>query len=256
MTTKKIDPKVDPKIDPKVDPKVDPEPDPKVDPKIDPQPDPKVDPIEPDDAKVRSELGRKVKALGEGYEDLNAKLDMLLAQTKPVEVPVDDGFDEDWVPTTKQELDDYFDKKITARDIARTSAEKSYSDAYLGTVGAFRDHENYDEICAELSKNFNVRHTNDGRMDAKMNFLEAANAHYRKKIHGKANPLDKNKGEKLPLGSGGDDEIVDKDETVMPQLDKDAMAYIEATGKTAEQVIEILKKPLPLGIGSIGDYKE
>ena len=255
MTTKEVDPKVDPKTDPKVDPKIDPKVDPEVDPKIDPKDDPKLEPkvdpkLEPDDAKERSELGRKVKAQGEQITDMNAKIDQLITLATPVNEP-EDNLDPDWVPTTRQEMDDYIEKKLFTRDTTMKQAEKKYNDAYLQTIGAFKDHEDYDDICAELGANFNVRHSDDGKLDGKMNFIEAENAHYRKKIHGKTNPLDKNKGDNKNLGTGGDDEIVDKDDVVMPKLDKDAMAYIEATGKTAEEVIAIMKKPLPLGIGSI-----
>lgn len=256
MTTKQIDSKKDDKVDKKddkIDDKIDKKDDKiddKVDDKVDDKKDDKV--AEPTDVKERSELGRKVKALSEGYEDVNAKLDAIIAfQSKPPVDEPEDNLDPDWVPTTKQEMDDYFDRKMAARDTARSTAEKGYNDAYMNTIGAYKEHEDYEEICAKLDKSFNVRHTSDGKADAKVNFLEAANAHYREKIHGKTNPLEKNKGEELPLGSGGDEEIVDKDDAVMPTLDKDAMAYIEATGKTAEEVVAIMKKPLPLGIGSI-----
>jgi len=249
MVTKKIEPKSEPKPEPSVDPKVDQEPDVEPEPKPEPTLEPKP---EPDDNKERSELGRKVKALSESYEEVNAKLDAILElQSKPPVAEPDEDVDSDWVPTTKRELDEYFEKKIAAREAARMTTEKQYNDAYMNTIAAYKDHDDYEEICAKLDKDFNIRHSNDGKMDAEMNFLKAANAHYREKIHGKTNPLEKNKGEKLPLGAGGSDETLDKDEAVMPKLDKDAMAYIEATGKTAEEVIEIMKKPLPPTIGGI-----
>lgn len=229
------------KKDDKVDDKVDDKKDDKVDKKDD-----KVIP-EPDDAKDRSELGRKVKAQGEEIAGINSKIDQLIALATPEEIPEED--DEDWImPTTKQEFEEAMDKRLAARETAITGATKKYNDAYMATIGAFKDHEKYAEICDELEKNFNVRHSDNPKIDARLNFLEAANALQ----GGKVNLLDKNKGDTKNLGTGGDDEIVDKDEAVMPKLDKDAMAYIEATGKTAEEVIKIMAKPLPLGIGSIG----
>ena len=201
------------------------------------------------DHKERSELGRKVKAQAEEIASLKAGIEVLLERTTPKEEPIDPFFSSWEPPQTPEEFQAELEKYIRKREEALTKAEKAYSDNYMGAIYSFKGDENYAEICDEVQKNFSIRHSDSGKVDARMNYQAAENAVLKRKLSGNS-PL-KGKKDNLPLGTGGGDTQIEE-EAVMPKLDKDAMAYIEATGKTAEEVIKIMKKPLPLGIGGLG----
>jgi len=200
------------------------------------------------DHKERSELGRKVKALQDEIPTLHAKIDQLLQQTAPKGDP--DPYAGDWeVPQTKEELDTYLESRLSARESARTKAEREYGDAYLATINTFRDDENFADICDEIQKNHNIRHSNNGKMDARLNFMEAAASVLKKKTGGNI-PL-KGKDNDLPLGGGGGDAVIKDKEVQLPEFDEITKAYIKERGWTDAQVAERLKKPLPPGIGGL-----
>jgi len=202
--------------------------------------------------KERSELGRKVKGIESRLDTelfaVNDKLDQLLA--KDVEDPEED---EDEIPRSRKELDDYMDKKFQARERASKDTDTKYNTDYQTAIGQFSEEEDYGEICKELEANFNIRKSDNGDVDGQLNYLKASKSFYKKKASGKddkTNPL-KGKDNDLPLGTppGGDEEI-DKEEA-MPKLDAYAQDYMKKTGMSEESVKKAMKGELPLGMQGI-----
>lgn len=203
---------------------------------------------EPDDNKIRSELGRKVKSLEESFTSLNSKLDFLIDRqpdhSQQDNSPEDDN--EEFFPNTKKEFNEAVDKRVTEIQSQEKKAIENYNDTYIKAIEDFRDNtgEDYEAICDELSKNFNFRHSNNAKMDARLNFLEASNAYYRKKSTTKENPLH-GKDNDLPLGTGGGDRHIDNHEDNVPKLDDYAADYMRKTGMSEDSVKNAMKRELP-----------
>jgi len=200
--------------------------------------------------KERSDLGRKVKELNEKIDSeigsISDKIDQLLEKK---ETPEMDEFDGERI-LNKKELDDYWDKKMRARESAQKKADADYNTAYFRTIGQYKakeDEADYEAILKEFQANHNVRRSNDPQADARYNYLEASNAYYKKKSGTPENPL-KGKGNDLPLGAGSEGEPVVEKETPMPKLDSFAEDYVKATGMSEEAVKKALASDLPLSI--------
>ena len=202
--------------------------------------------------KARSDLGRKVKAMEDRLDtemgSLHNKIDQLLNKDTEVETE----YDEDWIPTTRKEMDDYLEMKLQKRDTIQKSNDQKYHRSYQGSVNNYSNENDYNEICKELEANFNVRRSDNGEVDGQLNYLKASKAYYRKKLSkpDKENPL-KGKGNDLPLGAGVEGEKIIEKEEPMPKLDDAAQEYIKKTGMSKESVIKAMKKELPLGMQGI-----
>jgi len=195
--------------------------------------------------KESSELGRipflqsKVEGLENKFTSVEEKIDMLLnAGPGKIEDDTDiTGLDEDFIPTTRKELLELMDK----RDKEKEKREKGYDRNYMAGFAKFKEEEDHDNIMNELKQNFNFKHTDDGSLDAEMNYLKASRAFYRKKLSGKS-PESPLKGEKPkgPLGAGSDGERTIEKETAPPKLDKDAQDFVSSVGMSDESVKKAL----------------
>jgi len=204
-----------------------------------------------DEHRERSDLGRKVKELNEKVDSelmsISGKIDQLLETRK---APETDEFEDERI-LNKKELDEYFNKKLQAEQSARQKADADYNTGYFKTIGQFKNTEeeaDYDAICKELEDNHNIRRSNNAQADARMNWLEASNAYYKRKSGTKDNPL-KGKGNDLPLGAGSEGALVIEKETPLPKLDSFAEEYIKATGMSEESVKKAMAADLPLSLG-------
>ena len=202
--------------------------------------------------KEKSELGRKVKAMEDRLDtemySLHDKIDQLLTKDTKIEPE----YDEDWVPQTRKEMDEYLEKKLQKRDETQKSNDQKYNKTYMNSIGKYNNEDDYGEICKELEANFNVRSSDNGELDAQLNYLKASKAYYRKKISNpaKETPL-KGKANDLPLGVGSDGEKIIEKEEAMPVLDDAAAEYVRKTGMSEEAVKKAMKRELPLGIQGI-----
>lgn len=205
---------------------------------------------EPEDNAVRSELGRKVKTLEGTVMGLVSKLDILIEQTAKKEEPEEDDDDDDSIPQTRQELQEYINKTLNKRDKETSSKEEAYNTDYIATINGYKENEDFGEICQLLEQKYNVRRSNDGKLDAKLNFLEAATQFYKTKSGAKGNPL-KGKDNDLPLGKGsaGDNDVEQEEE--MPTLDAAAREYVQRVGLSEDTVKRAMKRELPPGIAGV-----
>ena len=177
---------------------------------------------------------------------LDEKLDTILqTMAEPRIEPareVDLTEDPDFMPTTMAELD----KWANQRDTVRLKADRDYSNDYTvqidGLAKGEESKEVHDAIVKEMMDNFNVRHSNDGVMDADLNYSKASRSYYKKQLEvkGKTNPLTGPDKNKPPLGGGLDGEEMKEKETAMPKLDADAQAFIKETGMNDESVKKAL----------------
>ena len=194
--------------------------------------------LKEEEHKERSALGRKVKGIEERFDSLDGKIDELMAGMKPSE-PDDD---EDFVPSTKKELDDY----LTKWKAGETQKDRKYQDDYMLGIGKYREEEDFKEIKEELNKNFNFRNSDNGVLDAEVNYLKASRAYLKKKLSG-VKPESPLKGDppKGPLGVGSDGEPIEEGEPSVPKLDEHAQAFVDKVGMSKESVKDALTGETP-----------
>lgn len=211
--------------------------------------------LKEEEHKERSALGRKVKDLTDKFDGLDTKLDQLLAGATKEEPE----YDEDFVPTTKKELDEYL-KNWRQKEI---EGEQKYQENYMVSLSKYKEEDDHDEIIKELNENFNFKHSDNGALDAEINYLKASRAYYKKKISGTkpAMPL-KGESPKAPLGPGSEGEPETETEPVMPELDEDARDFLSRIkrqdyldgkkegerGLTDEAIKDAFKEDLPPGL--------
>ena len=213
-----------------------------------------------DKQKLDSALGRitgmqsKIDGQDAKFSSLDEKLDTILQTVaEPRREPareVDLTEDPDYMPTTMAELD----KWANQRDTVRLKADRDYSNDYTiqidGLAKGEESKEVHDAIVKEMMDNFNVRHSNDGIMDADLNYSKASRSYYKKQLEvkGKTNPLTGPDKGKPPLGGGLDGEEMKEKETPMPKLDADAQAFIRDTGMKEESVKKALTGEAPISL--------
>ena len=218
---------------------------------------------EKDKQKLDSALGRisgiqsKVDSQDDKFSSLDEKLDTIIQtmaspKTEQVKEP-DFTQDPDYMPTTQTELDGWYDKRRTAE----VKADRDYSNAYttqIANLAKGDDKEVHDAIVKEMMDNFNVRRSNDGFMDADLNYSKASRSYFKKQldVKGKANPLTGPDKDNPPLGGGLDGEEMKKKETAMPKLDADAQAFIKDTGMKEESVKKALTGDAPISLMARG----
>lgn len=163
--------------------------------------------------------------------------------------PKDDVTPEE-MPTTKKELDEYFDR----RTALQKQKDQNYSDTYIKTVEKLSKGEENPEIhkaiVDEMMANFNFRYSDDATLDAESNYNKAARAYYKKQVslQDKTSPLTGPGDGTPPLGGGlGGEEMVGK-EVPMPKLDDAASDYVRRTGMSEEKVKAALTGEMPTGL--------
>lgn len=160
------------------------------------------------DNAARSRLGRRVAGLEDKINQVLQNIQtMSSAQaTKVPEPEVPEEIDLD-MPATIREFEAYQAKKAeqAAQDVRyyQTNYVKSVYD--MGKEVVSRDI--YNETLKEMDNNteYNIRHTGDPKVDAKLNFMAAYSAILTKQLKSgptKKNPLDKNEGKRSAGDTG------------------------------------------------------
>ena len=205
-------------------------------------------PSEPEDNRVRSQLGRRVSELDMKLSRIEEMLSQVMYRNESKEEePVNDTFNEldDDMPLTKKDVI----QLLQAERQREERANEKYSRDYLNTVNSFAsdpdiDPEIYSAVVAEMSKpgsKFNVRYSDNGVVDAQMNFLKAQTYVLKTKFSGgKRNPLKGNSGRTgLDISSGTNTSSV-KTPKITRKLPADAKDFAKYFGYTDEDLARVL----------------
>lgn len=216
-----------------------------------------------DKQKLDSALGRitgmqsKIDGQDAKFSSLDEKLETIVSTLQTMATPRTEAISEtdytqdaDFMPSTKEELRQTY-QGWRAEEI---KADRDYSDAYMKQIAGLakgEEKETHDAVVKEMMDNFNVRHSNDGLMDADLNYSKASRSYFKKQLglKDKTNPLTGPDGDKPPLGGGlGGEEMIEQGQTVMPKLDQAATDFIKHTGMSEEKVKAALKGETPLSL--------
>jgi hypothetical protein len=201
--------------------------------------------VEPEDNAVRSQLGRKVKAMEEQLGNIGPAIDRLNLfldsqgtgepEVEPEVEPEDDG---EALIFTKKEVREEF-SRLKAEEQKRTdNYAGSYEAELLAQSSKFGDDQaTFDQIWAEIEANYTPQVSDTPKQDAEMAYLRAKNAVLIKQV---AQPLDKEsplKGKEPvgPLGAGLNGKV-QANEVKRPKLDKAAEKYLEDSDLTKEEI--------------------
>lgn len=205
---------------------------------------------EPGENQEKSQLGRKVKAIGDGMQGMQEMLQLLIHQNQQANAPKPEPEEE--------EEDDIVMKKDIPKHIAKheqkqQTALKNYNNDFANRVldlGRDLSDDEFDGITKIIDTDFQ-RYTNKSGYDALINF-NAAKAKYYQKKTAKVNPLDKNKG-KVVENLGGKTSTKTTPRTNLKKpTDKVAQQLIKDMGLSDEFVDAALSKPLPTNLGGTG----
>jgi len=210
-------------------------------------------PDEPDDPAERSKLGRKVKEMAEKQDEFFESMKALL-QTRLEEKetePKDDELDFfDGIPQSKEELDKWYESKKAQERKAKETYEKAYLAQLEMEKGNTKDKEIHQEIMTELMENYNIKHSENGSQDAKINYLSAKASYLEKAVTAKKNPHDKNKGKKVEnLGESSSTSVDDTKSSKTIKLDSYAQDFVNRTNMSEEKVQEALSGDMPTYLG-------
>ena len=197
-------------------------------------------PEEPEDNKERSQLGRRVKAMEESQERFFNEMRNLIQERKPSQPP-EDEFEDDWIPTTKDELEKWAD----ARDRKKEEKRQLYEDSYRAQLNTFSKEENFEQIVNEMMTNHNIKYSDDGVSDARVNYLNAKVAYLESKAKEKKSPLKKNEGKRAEnLGGAIESENMGKEGPGPIKLDPEAAKVAKDLGLTDEQIQKALSEDM------------
>lgn len=217
-----------------------------------------------DDNAERSRLGRRIANMEREHQKQLTELttlvqqqSMLLAQLlqggKPNEQPGDEDDDNELLPTTRKEFNRYLDrameKRITERQIAQQQSDRKYQTAYLDTLKSIEDREpnaklasKVIEVMVKENSPFNLRHTGDPRVDARLNFAEAKAEIIARVVataKAKGNPL-KGNPPKAPLGTGSSGSGSPPQNKPLPKLNPYAQSAAKFFNLTPDEVVKVL----------------
>lgn len=194
---------------------------------------------EPQDNRERSNLGRKVKLLEEKLSVLDEIKAMIAKRPAARQEPEDDDSP---IPMTAKELREFVRREATDLETSRAERQKEYERGYLkheASLGMELSEEEYAEVINERLQNFNVRHTDNPKTDAELNFHKAYASVLKKKMSkGKENPL-KGKKPDGPLGGPSGSENTTR-AAATPKLDKEAAEFAQKMGLSAEKIAKAL----------------
>jgi len=200
-------------------------------------------PDEPTDHVVRSKLGRRVSAIETKIDSFMDEMRFMMQKKNP------DEFDEDEIdpdePLTLRQLEKWEEKK--AESANKYNADY---DSQIHQLEMEEEDETFQaEVMKEFLQNHNFKRSNNGKNDAKLNYLNAQIAVLKKSKETKENPLGKNKGKEVkglgtPSGSKSD---TTKGTVIKLDPDtKEFLDYIRSTpggeSWTDEKVSEIMGK--------------
>jgi hypothetical protein len=203
------------------------------------------------DQKESSKLGRKYKKMESELEQMKEELRTLKGGTSTVyQPPQDDEAELEQIremyqtdPIAARRAHDAYDRKQAAREA------KVYESAYLSQLNALAKKQDteelHDEIVAEMMQNFNVRHSNNPDMDARVNYAEAKSVVIAKSTATtKKRPATAGGTEKAPVQPAANSSKGATKSVVFPQLDEyaqDYVNYLRKQGVTDEEILKSLK---------------
>jgi|GEM_PF-2733110 hypothetical protein len=206
-----------------------------------------------------SRLGRKVARMENLFEtiaqNMVTKDDILKLKESPA-LPEEEDISD---ITNREELDKYFDKrfetKLEARERRireeREKAKTRYEDDYLGTmkhVLSGLDQTIARDVYKEMVYNdeFNIKHSNDAKVDVARNFSKAYEFVLSKKKV--SSPFDSNREPSVPSGVTPSTVITNTQAKQVPKLEDDAYEFAKSTGMSDEDIIEALDGETPLNL--------
>jgi hypothetical protein len=205
-------------------------------------------PDEPEDNAERSQLGRRVKAMEDNQAEFFNRMENLLqgkVSQPQKETVEDEEFDEDYIPTTKGELDKWAD----ARDRNKEKKRQLYEDTYRAQLNTFAKNEDYSEIVDEMMANHNFKRSDDGGADALINYQAAEVALLRSKAKERKSPLNKNKDKQGEhLGGAIESENMDRDVVKPVKLDPEAAEFARSENMSDEEIQKALSVEPPASL--------
>ena len=184
----------------------------------------------PAEQKERSQLGRTLAALHRRLDDFDTRdaersdqIDRLVESLQTKAEPDDIDMDE---PLTVAEFERRLDQRETQQKDADQKLTKKYHNEYAtswATMAKDLPDEDYNAIIAE-AENMKYDPSENGSVDATVNFKECQVRHFKKQLKARRNPLEDNK----PTNGTGTittQKVPDR-ETALPKLDGPAQSYL------------------------------
>ena len=197
--------------------------------------------ITPEENAERSKLGRKLASVENALSEVMNRLEYLTKEKEPKEEEGLGGVFE--MPTTPEELEAFIEK----REAKKQQSVTKYETNYLTTLDKVRvdDESEHSAIMAEMLTNFNIKHSDNASMDARLNYADAERAMLRKKMATPVAPKVNLKGEK-PNGTGVDHGTKVETKKVKDiELDPYAAEFVAKTGMSKESVNKSLTGNAP-----------
>ena len=202
---------------------------------------------------TKSDFGRKQKAMETQISTLTNSVSDLVNAIKSGRVneqQADDDFDtDDPIPLTMGGLAEAIDSLMNKKKSNVDREVTQYEGGYLKTIeklGSDYNDKVHKHIVDRMFKEFNIRHSDNPALDAKLNFRDAETAILREVRERKANPLSKNKGVANKNLGGATNTDQDIRTSAPVKFDKYAADFIKATGMKEEDAQKALEGDMPL----------
>ena len=184
----------------------------------------------PTDQKERSQLGRTLAALHRRLDEFDQRdadrgeqIDKLLEAIKAKNEP--EFEDDDDVPLTRSQLKAIMKEEREAEIEQTQKLSKKYHQDYglkWAELAKNLSDEEYNFLMAEAEE-MKYDPSDNGAVDAAVNFKEAQVRYYKKQLGTRTNPLDKNKPKNI--GTVKTQKVPDR-EIALPKLDEAAQSYL------------------------------
>ena len=202
---------------------------------------------------TKSDFGRKQKAMETQISTLTNSVSELVNAIKSGRVneqPDSDDFDtDDPIPLTMGGLSEAINALMKKKTINDNQQISQYENGYIKQIeklGSAYTDKVHKHIVKRMFDDFNLRHSDNPALDAKLNFRDAEAAILREVRERKANPLTKNKGISNKNLGGPTNTDQDLKSTSPVKLDKYAADFIKATGMKEEDAQKALEGDMPL----------
>lgn len=208
---------------------------------------------EPQDNRERSQLGRRVSDMERNISDFMSEVRETLADLKEPRRDRFEDFDRrEPVEERRSEFD--LDEPLTYKDLLKWEEQKQIKEdkyvsdyrAMIGAIGKATDRELHEAIVKEMGDNFNVKHSDSGAGDARVNYAEAKAAVY-ERMAKTNNPFKRGEGnsEEDHLGGPVQDPNRRPQKTPKLKLDPYAAEFVRRTGMSDEDINEALEGESP-----------
>jgi len=203
---------------------------------------------------TKSEFGRKLKIQEEQVSNLTNSVTELVTALKSgnmgnQQYQEPEYEEDDPIPLTMGGLVGAVEKLMQKRDQGFEAKTSEYEGGYMKTVeqlGSDYTDPVHKHIVSRMFKEFNIRHSDNPALDARLNFRDAEAAILREVRDRKANPLDKNTGKRTQNLGGPTGTDQDVTTGVPVKFDKYASDLIQATGMKEEDAQKALQGDMPL----------